>query len=318
MKWRPGRGLAWARQAWWIELITVVLGYFVYEVIQGSVPAHRAMAFTNGRRLHDVEQWMHIDIDGAVNHFVNRFEPLALTSGYYYDTLHYIVTPAVLLWLWVWRADVYGRWRSALVGSSLAALGVFWALPMAPPRFVVAGIRDTLVENHIFGTVASNGTPPTLVNDVAAMPSLHVGWALWCAAAVASTTTFRWRHLVYLYPLATTLVVLGTGNHYILDAAGGLAVLGVGLVLTSAPFSVKAGVESATAEADAATAEADAVWAEADAARAEADAVWAEADAVGMDAAPADSAVRDDRPRRTKRIDAQVPTTKAPTGISAR
>jgi hypothetical protein len=143
----------------------------------------------------------------------------------------------VLLFLWSCRPEQYARWRSALVGASIAALVVFYAYPVAPPRFVVPDITDTLVVHHIFGTVAQNGTPPTLINDTAAMPSLHVGWALWCAATIVGTTTPRWRHLAWLYPVATTLVVLGTGNHYLLDALGGSAVLAIGMVLTAAPLS---------------------------------------------------------------------------------
>lgn len=235
--WRPRRGFAWPRQAWWVEILTIVGGYFVYELIQSAVPSRRDYAFNNGRAIHRAQVFLHIDLDVPVNHFVNRFEPLALSAGYYYDTLHYVVTPSVLVFVWFRRPAQYARWRSALVGASIAALVVFYAYPVAPPRFVVPGIKDTLVLHHIFGTVAQNGSPPKFVNDTAAMPSLHVGWALWSAATIIGTTTRRWRQLAWLYPVATTLVVLGTGNHFLFDAAGGLAVLGIGLLLTAAPLS---------------------------------------------------------------------------------
>ena len=236
-RWRPRRGFAWARQAWWIEVLTIGAGYFVYELIQGAVPSRRDYAFANGRNLHRIQVKLHIDIDAPINHLVNQYDPLALAAGYYYDTLHYVVTPSVLLFLWVCRPLQYGRWRSALVAASVAALVVFYAYPVAPPRFVVPGIKDTLVIHHIFGTVARNGNPPTLINDTAAMPSLHVGWALWCAATIVGTTSGRWRHLAWLYPLATTFVVLGTGNHFVLDAVGGAVVVGIGLAVTAAPVS---------------------------------------------------------------------------------
>jgi hypothetical protein len=60
------------------------------------------------------------------------------------------------------------------------------------------------------------------------LPSLHVAWAAWCATAIVITTRSRWRHLAWLYPAATTLVVLASANHFLLDAAGGLAVTGLG------------------------------------------------------------------------------------------
>jgi len=68
----------------------------------------------------------------------------------------------------------------------------------------------------------------------AAMPSLHVAWAAWCAAALVTASRGRWRHLAWLYPAATAVVVLATANHFVLDAAAGLAVTGLGLLAARA------------------------------------------------------------------------------------
>jgi hypothetical protein len=225
-------GLTWGPKAWWIEIITILFGYGVYEIVQGAAPAHRTSAFDHAHQLIRFETWLHIDVEPPVNHFVNRYDWLASLTGYYYDSLHYLITPSVLLFIWFRRHDAYGRWRSALITASMSSLIVFWLWALAPPRMAQHGIIDTLVTRHIYGTVESDSSK-TLVNNFAAMPSLHVGWALWCAAALISTTTWRYRYLFWLYPVATTLVVLGTGNHYLLDAAGGLLVLGIGIALTS-------------------------------------------------------------------------------------
>jgi hypothetical protein len=226
------RGLAWGRKAWWIEIITVVVGYGLYEIVQGAAPAHRVDAFANARHLLSWEHWLHLNPELPVNGFVNARPFLASLTGYYYDSLHYLITPSVLIWLWWRRPNVYGRWRSALVGASIASLVVFWAWPLAPPRLAQSGIVDTLVSRHIMGSVESHGAS-TLVNDFAAMPSLHVGWALWCATTVFATTGGRWRLFVWLYPLATTFVVIGTGNHYLFDAVGGMIVLAIGMLVTT-------------------------------------------------------------------------------------
>jgi hypothetical protein len=226
------RGLAWRRQVWWVEVITVVVGYALYEVVQGAAPAHRSEAFANARNLLHFEKWLQLNPELAVNGFVNDRPWLATTAGYYYDSLHYLITPTVLIWLWWRRPTVYARWRSALVGASIASLVVFWAWPLAPPRLADSGIIDTLITRHIMGSVETASTS-TLVNMYAAMPSLHVGWALWCAATIFATTTARWRGVVWLYPVLTTLVVLGTGNHYLFDAVGGIVVLAVGMLLTA-------------------------------------------------------------------------------------
>jgi hypothetical protein len=225
-------GVTWAPQAWWIEILTVLVGYGLYEIVQGAAPAHRSAAFANAHQLIRFETWLHIDAEPSLSHFVNAHTWLAYASGYYYDSLHYLITPSVLLFIWFRRHNAYARWRSAIIASSTASLVVFWLWALAPPRMAQHGIIDTLVTRHIYGTVESKGAS-TLVNNFAAMPSLHVGWALWCAAAIVSTTTWRFRYLAWLYPVLTTFVVLGTGNHYLLDAAGGLLVLGVGIGLTS-------------------------------------------------------------------------------------
>jgi len=226
------KGVTWDVQAWWVEILTILAGYGLYEIVQGAAPAHRTPAFEDARHLISFERWLHIDAEPAVNHFVNAHAALAYIAGYYYDSLHYLVTPTVLLFLWFRRQNAYARWRSALVAASVASLLVFWLWALAPPRMAQPGIIDTLAVRHILGTVEGNDSK-TLVNNFAAMPSLHVGWALWCAWALISTTSWRLRHAFWLYPVLTVFVVMGTGNHYILDAAGGLLVLAIGIALTS-------------------------------------------------------------------------------------
>jgi hypothetical protein len=224
--------LVWRARSWWAELVTILLGYALYEVVQGTAPARSRAPFTHAAELIRFERVLHVDVEPSVNHFANAHSWLAYTTGYYYDGLHYLVTPAVFAFLYLRRHEHYARWRSCLITSSVASLVVFWLWPLAPPRMAMPGIIDTIATRHILGTVEGKGSG-TLVNNFAAMPSLHVGWALWCAAALVATISTRWRHLAWLYPAATTFVVLGTGNHYVLDAVGGLVVLGIGIAATT-------------------------------------------------------------------------------------
>ena len=158
---------------------------------------------------------------------------LAETAGYYYGLAHFIVTPLVLAWLWLRRPTMFGPLRSALVLATTGANVVFWTWPVAPPRFAVPGMTDVLVRYRILGAGSPHG-PDSLVNLYAAMPSLHVAWAAWCAVALVAATRGRWRHLAWLYPAATTFVVLATANHFLADAAGGLAVTALGLLAARA------------------------------------------------------------------------------------
>ena len=78
-------------------------------------------------------------------------------SGYWYAILHFLVTPIVLLWLWRWRPSVFPRLRSTLVLMSTASLAVFWLFPVAPPRFVVPGMTDILVQRKVVEAGPAHG-----------------------------------------------------------------------------------------------------------------------------------------------------------------
>jgi hypothetical protein len=116
-----------------------------------------------------------------------------------------------------------------LVGTSLLALAGFALYPLAPPRLLPgADYVDTVVRFHTWGSLASPSVASPS-NQFAAMPSLHVAWALWCGVSLfrcARTRLVRTAGLVY--PLLTFAVVVGTANHYIIDAVGGVVVILIG------------------------------------------------------------------------------------------
>ena len=233
----PGRNrrvsLAWPRLPAAAEVAIVAAGYAGYALVRLAVRASRPAAIAHAAALWRAERWLHLDIEPSLNHLIAAPPVLAEMAGYWYGLAHFIVTPLVLAWLWLRRPAAFGPLRSALVLATTGANVVFWTWPVAPPRFAVAGMTDILVRYRILGAGDAHG-PDSLVNLYAAMPSLHVAWAAWCAAAIVAATRGRWRHLAWLYPAATTFVVLATANHFVLDAAAGLAVTALGLLATHA------------------------------------------------------------------------------------
>jgi hypothetical protein len=216
-----------------VEVALIAVSYLGYALIRLAVKASRTSAFVHAAELWRAERLMHLDIEPSLNHLAAAHAALAEGAGYYYGLLNFIVTPLVLAWLYLRRPAAFGRLRSALVLSTTAANLVFWTWPVAPPRFAVPGMTDVLVRYHILGAGDAHG-PDSLVNLYAAMPSLHVAWAAWCAAAVVIATRSRWRHLAWLYPAATTFVVLASANHFVLDVIAGLAVMFLGLLAAGA------------------------------------------------------------------------------------
>jgi hypothetical protein len=223
--------LTWRRLSIGLELITLGAGYAAPSVIRLALPAAKDAAFAHAAELYHAEQRVRLNVEPYLNHLVSSHQVLAVLTGYYYGTLHFILTPLVLAWLYLRKPADFPRLRSALVVSTIGANIVFWTWPVAPPRFAVPGMKDLLVTQDILGSADPHGVT-SAVNLYAAMPSLHVCWATWCAVAVVTVTRSRWRYLAWLYPAATTFVVLASANHFVLDCIGGLAIAILGLAAT--------------------------------------------------------------------------------------
>src|SRR3954447_746773 len=222
--------LSWRRLPWLVEVISIGIGYGVYAVIRLYTPGQRTVADVHAVEVIHFEKVVGIYHELAVNRFISGKSWLEVPASYYYATLHFIITPLVLAWLFRRHQQFYAPLRSAIVIATAAALVVYATWPLSPPRYVVAGTIDTVLQHPVAWAVNGHGVSG-FVNEIAAMPSLHVGWAVWCAVAVCTALRSRWRYLAWLYPLGTTLVVVATANHYVLDAVAGLAVVGVALQL---------------------------------------------------------------------------------------
>ncbi|MEV8479318.1 bifunctional glycosyltransferase 87/phosphatase PAP2 family protein [Streptomyces sp. NPDC051173] len=215
-----------------LELMLIRVGYFAYSFIRGSAPDERALAESHGRQILGAEEFLHIDVEHGFNHFVASVDWLADSMDYYYGTFHFLVPVSLLVYLYVRRPGTY-RWaRTALSIVTLLALVGFWAYPLAPPRLMPGrGFIDTAngpqdLANPDFGALTE------LSNQYAAMPSLHIGWSLWCGVVIAVVAPKVWmKWLGMLYPLMTFSVIVGTANHYVLDAAGGALVVASGFAV---------------------------------------------------------------------------------------
>jgi hypothetical protein len=142
------------------------------------------------------------------------------------------VTIGVLVWLYLRHPLRYRSIRSVLFATNLVALLGFYFYALAPPRmYPEHGFVDTIIAFHTWGSWGSADVAAAS-NQYAAMPSLHIGWALWCAVVIVALAERRWvRVLGAAYPVATLFVVVATANHFLLDAVGGVLVLVCGFVI---------------------------------------------------------------------------------------
>lgn len=209
--------------------------YLLYDGVRIVVAAGHAQAFGNAYDVLRLEQDLHLAHERTINLAVSERPVLGVPMAYAYATLHYLITPLVLVWLWKRRPHSYTGARTALAVATLLGLLGFWLFPTAPPR-MLPGFVDTLAHYHQWGWWGGDASAPRglagLTNEFAAMPSLHVGWAAWCGWQVVRNTARRWVHaLAVAYPIFTCAVVVGTANHYFADAAAGLAVITGGSIL---------------------------------------------------------------------------------------
>lgn len=208
-------------------------GYMLYQAIQIFVTGSEASAIDRAEWIWTVESFLHINPEIAVNQWVAGNEILVYATGYFYGIMHFAVTPLVLIWVRIYRKSLYPVLRNTLVGASLVALLIYWLVPLAPPRLSMASIVDTLRVENILSAADPTG-PAALANPYAAMPSLHVAWAVWVALALyVSYKSKPWRLAFWLYPLATTFVVIGTGNHFVLDAVAGALIVWIAWIVAS-------------------------------------------------------------------------------------
>ncbi|SFD33859.1 PAP2 superfamily protein [Streptomyces aidingensis] len=230
------------RPRWWTELPLILLVYGAYSGARLLARGDVSTAVDNGLALLRLEEtfWLHAEV--PLNRLFTDHAWLGVPGAFFYAALHYLVTPAVLVWLFRRHGTAYRRQRSWLMVSTLAGLIGFTLMPTCPPRLLDPahgyGFTDSLAQYSGWGWWSDAASAPSglgyMTNQYAAMPSLHVGWALWCGVVLWRFGAARpvVRAAAVGYPVLTTVVVMGTANHYFLDAVAGVLVMGGGWLLS--------------------------------------------------------------------------------------
>jgi hypothetical protein len=219
-----------ARTRWWVEALTIGWLCWVYDAITNLAPLRLHVALAHGQGVLSLEQSLHIDPERTLDRWLAAHHTLALMVSDYYDNAHFVVTLALLGFLWWRRTDSYRPLRNALVLVNVLAFIVFWLFPVAPPR-MLPGFVDVVASTHAIGSWHT-GALASAANQLAAMPSLHIAWAVWCTLALWQISTRPWvRVVAVVYPCLTAFAVLLTGNHYTLDILGGLIAIAVSVLL---------------------------------------------------------------------------------------
>ena len=218
------RARAWlaVRHSLYVEVAAVLGLYGTYELARGLAVGNEAEADRHARRVAAIERSVHVFFESDVQKAVHAVPGVTGVLGAAYLTLHLTVTVSVLLWLHRRRPAAFPLVRTALLFASALALVGFVLFPTAPPRLAGVGIADTIASERIN---INGGLVSALYNPYAAVPSMHIAYALIVAGSVFAVSRRRLVKLAAaLYPLTVLLVIIATGNHFFLDAAAGALV----------------------------------------------------------------------------------------------
>lgn len=200
----------WAKEA---TLLLVLYGMWQWAGAWslGRVDAARA----RGLAIWDVERALHVPSERSVQQLVLPHPGLVHWLNVLYVQAHVPALGALLVWLFVRHRDRYPAVRTVVVLVTGCSL-VIQMLPVAPPRLLSAvGVVDT---GALIGPSDYAGGAPG-IDQLSAMPSLHVGWALIVGVAIVVVSRRRGRWLALAYPALTIFTVVATGNHYWADGA---------------------------------------------------------------------------------------------------
>jgi hypothetical protein len=240
-----------------VEIVAILVADYSYEGLRALCGKNASAARKHGEQIVSLERALHLNHERAMQQIALHHVSFVQFLNFFYGNIHFVGPPLVLALWWRKSPEGYTKWRNRIVAATLIALVVFWLWPVAPPRLLPSayGVVDTDALHGGLG-ILTDGVGHDL-NVNAAMPSLHVGWALWCAAAGAALVRSRWaKAAMWLYPAFVFMTVTVTGNHFWLDAGGGVAVDLLGYTIGDkcttllGRYSVRRGARADSRQAD--------------------------------------------------------------------
>jgi membrane-associated phospholipid phosphatase len=209
------------------------LAYLVYSGARYFTIGDLGDATANAHWIVDLEDSLHVGIEGAVQTALTGTVALWILN-HVYLAAQLVVLPGALWFLHRTARPAYARLRNTIVATWLLSIPVYGLFPVAPPRLADVGLVDTISSQTGFAMDSSLTT--SFYNELAAVPSLHVGFAFAISVAAAAALRAPWaRALALLWGPLVTLSVVATGNHYLFDVVAGLLVTAVGFAAGRLP-----------------------------------------------------------------------------------
>jgi len=223
--YRQRSAVRWSRMA--LEVAIAVTAYFAYFLVRGATEGSRDEALANARDIIAFERNLGFYWEPRIQDLIIDHHALVTVANWMYIWGHWPVIIAVGVWLYLHDAPRYITFRNAFLISGAIGLLIFMTYPVAPPRLADADLVDTVTE-YSYSYRALQ--PPALVNQYAAVPSLHFGWNLLLGIALfRELRSAAGKTLAVLLPLVMLFAIVATANHFVFDALTGALVALAGL-----------------------------------------------------------------------------------------
>lgn len=207
--------------------------YPLFSWARGLVAPSTSSAFRNAEQIIDLERTLGIYWERTIQQWSLPYGSFVGFWNIWYGSVHFVGPVAAMALLYHFQPARYLRWRNTFLWMLLPVLVGFWFYPLMPPRLLPAtfGFVDTRL---LFFTIGKPGAGEEMRYALSAMPSMHIAFASWASAAVWPLARRRSGGLLLLvaaYPFVMVFATVVTGNHYFLDAVGGVVALGIGYAL---------------------------------------------------------------------------------------
>src|SRR3954463_7492650 len=208
------------------QLGLFLLAYLLYSAARWVTVGDIDVAKANADWIMSVEHHLGVASEASVQHGLRGTWMLWILN-HLYLAAQLVVLPGSLIFLYHRSRPLYERLRNTILATWLISIPVYAAFPVAPPRLARIGLVDTISSQTGFAMDSKLTT--SFYNQLAAVPSLHVGFAVAVGVAVAAAV----RHplakaLALLWGPTIGLAVVATGNHFVFDIAAGLVASGLG------------------------------------------------------------------------------------------
>jgi membrane-associated phospholipid phosphatase len=234
MRTLPDRFAAQFLPQGWTDVLRQILlfcgAYWLYRLVRGMTDGRVGEAFGNARELIGLERGMGLFFEPAVHAWAQGTDWLIDGASWMYVNSHFAVTTVTLAFIYLRRNKSFYFIRNMFMVAMGIALVLYAAYPTAPPRFMPEwGFEDSVAQ--FTGITAEGSSADALYNPFAAVPSMHVAFALMLGIPMASMSRRTWiKALWLLYPLLVTFVVIATANHWWFDAFTGAVTAAVAAV----------------------------------------------------------------------------------------